>query len=147
MNNIITTNFNFKYKKDKEDKFIVTNIIGTTKQQQLLQINIPYQKIHIEDPILYNGSTIIVRDGKGVLSMGDDSMFIKQNDIIMIDENKGFRIWSSHTELNIYIIYSTHVYPDNRKNNHKHSLNIVSNTISENDDTETTCGIFRNCSK
>lgn len=138
MKKVITTNFDCKYKKDKEKRFSVTNILGTTKQQQLVHINIPLEKIHTEEPILYNGSTVIVRDGSGILYIGDDSMFIGQNDIIMIDENKGFRIWSRQTEMNIYIIYSTQVYPDNRKGiRHKHSR----------DNIDTTCGIFSNCSK
>lgn len=149
MNNIIKTNFEHEYKKDKEDKFTVTHIIGTTKQQQLVHINIPFKKVHTEDPVLYNGSTIIVKDGNGVLSIGDDYIFIKQNDIIMVDENRGFRLWSSHSELNIYLLYSTQVYPDNRKNGirRKYSMNIVSDNTEENNSVSTPCGIFRNCSK
>jgi len=152
MDKIVTTNFDCEYKQDKDNKFAIINMLGTTKQQQLIHINIPFNKIHTEDPIIYNGSTIIVRDGNGVLSTGGNSMYIKPNDIIMIDENKGFRLWSSHNELNVYIIYSTQVYPDNRKydrnkHNRKHSLNIVSDDTHANDFAHTSCGFFRNCSK
>lgn len=144
MNNIVTTNFECKYNKDKDDKFAVIDIIGTTKQQQLVHINIPFKKIHTEEPILYNCSTLIVRDGIGTLSIGDDSVLIKPNDIIMLDEHKGFRLWSTHSELNVYIIYSTQVYPDRRKGDQrKHSLNVITHP----DDVDTTCGIFSNCSK
>ena len=144
MNNIITTNFECKYNKDKDDKFAVIDIIGTTKQQQLVHINIPFKKIHTEEPILYNCSTLIVRDGIGTLCIGDDSMLIKPNDIIMIDEHKEFRLWSTHSELNVYIIYSTQVYPD--RSHRRHSLNVVS-TNTHHGDVDTPCGIFRNCSK
>lgn len=152
MEKVITTNFECKYKKDKDKRFATTNILGTTKQQQLVHINIPSEKIHTEEPILYSGLTVIVRDGSGILCIGDESMFIRQNDIIMIGENKGFRIWSRQTEMNIYIIYSTQVYPDNKKGirrkcGHKYSLNVVSGDTQKSDDIDTACGIFSNCSK
>jgi len=144
---MITTNFDCKYNKDKEGKFAITHIIGTTKQQQLVHINIPFKKIHTEEPILYNCSTLIVRDGIGTLYIGDNSIMIKPNDIIMVEEHKGFRLWSSHSELNVYIIYSTQVYPDRRKGDHrKRSLNVIT-TNTHPDDVDTTCGIFSNCSK
>jgi len=142
MNTVITTNLDYQHKQDTEKKFAVVDIIGTTKQQQLVHINIPHKKIHIEDPILYTGLVIIVNNGKGVLCIGDDSRFISNNDVIMMDENKGFRLWSTHSALNVYIIYSTQVYPDKRKN-----LRYKQSICQESDDEtgvsiESTYGIF-----